>query len=95
MYAKSKLVHADSSEYNMLYGSDTLYIIDVSQFVEHDHPQALEFLHKDCINVMEFLKKDVQVMNVKELFDFVTDPTIKLMMRTLINISRRYRRDKM
>ena len=77
MYAKSKLVHADLSEYNMLYGSDTLYIIDVSQSVEHDHPQALEFLRKDCTNVMEFFrKKGVQVMNVKELFDFVTDPTI-------------------
>lgn len=28
-----------------------MYIIDVSQAVEHDHPHALEFLRKDCTNV--------------------------------------------
>ena len=42
--------------------------------VEHDHPQALEFLIKDCSNVTEFFRrKEVSVMTVKELFDFVTD----------------------
>ena len=28
-----------------------LYVIDVSQAVEHDHPHALEFLRKDCTNI--------------------------------------------
>ena len=28
-----------------------LYVIDVSQSVEHDHPHALEFLRKDCSNI--------------------------------------------
>jgi RIO kinase 1 len=77
LYMGCKLVHADLSEYNMLYGDGTLYIIDVSQSVEHEHPQALEFLRKDCTNITEFFrKKDVHVMTTKELFDFVTDPTI-------------------
>ena len=52
-------------------------MIDVSQAVEHDHPHALEFLRKDCANVTDFFrKKEVSVMSVKELFDFVTDPSI-------------------
>lgn len=77
MYNKCKLVHADLSEYNMLYHEGSIVIIDVSQSVEHDHPMALEFLRKDCTNVTEFFKKnDVGVMPVKALFDFITDPTI-------------------
>ena len=77
MYQKCRLVHADLSEYNMLVHEGRLYIIDVSQSVEHDHPQALEFLRKDCGNVTEFFRrKKVCVMSVKELFDFVTDLTL-------------------
>uniref|UniRef100_A0A1B6CH20 Serine/threonine-protein kinase RIO1 n=2 Tax=Clastoptera arizonana TaxID=38151 RepID=A0A1B6CH20_9HEMI len=77
MYNKCKLVHADLSEFNILYHNGKLYIIDVSQSVEHDHPHALEFLRKDCTNVTEFFhRKDVATMQVKQLFDFITDPTI-------------------
>ncbi len=77
LYHECHLVHADLSEYNILYHEGTLYIIDVSQAVEHDHPQALEFLRKDCLNVTEFFRKSgVCVMTAKELFEFVTDPTI-------------------
>ncbi|KAF0526046.1 RIO1-domain-containing protein [Gigaspora margarita] len=77
MYHTCRLVHADLSEYNLLYNARTLYIIDVSQSVEHDHPHALEFLRKDCTNVTDyFKKKGVRVMNVKELFDFITDINI-------------------
>ncbi|XP_012659656.1 serine/threonine-protein kinase RIO1 [Otolemur garnettii] len=51
MYQDARLVHADLSEFNMLYHGGDVYIIDVSQSVEHDHPHALEFLRKDCANV--------------------------------------------
>lgn len=54
-----------------------MYIIDVSQSVEHDHPHALEFLRKDCTNITDFFKKNgVCVLTVKELFDFVVDLSI-------------------
>uniref|UniRef100_A0A6J0TYS4 Serine/threonine-protein kinase RIO1 n=1 Tax=Pogona vitticeps TaxID=103695 RepID=A0A6J0TYS4_9SAUR len=77
MYQDAKLVHADLSEFNMLYHSGQVYIIDVSQSVEHDHPHALEFLRKDCANVNDFFRKyNVAVMTVRELFEFVTDPSI-------------------
>ncbi|CAO3700502.1 unnamed protein product [Rhizopus microsporus] len=74
MYQVCKLVHADLSEYNILYHSRTLYIIDVSQSVEHDHPHASEFLRKDLSNVTDyFAKKGVRVMSLMDLFKFVTD----------------------
>uniref|UniRef100_A0A2K5KI41 Serine/threonine-protein kinase RIO1 n=1 Tax=Cercocebus atys TaxID=9531 RepID=A0A2K5KI41_CERAT len=77
MYQDARLVHADLSEFNMLYHAGGVYIIDVSQSVEHDHPHALEFLRKDCANVNDFfLKHSVAVMTVRELFEFVTDPSI-------------------
>lgn len=73
----AKLVHADLSEFNMLYDKGEIVVIDVSQSVEHDHPHALEFLRKDCTNINDFFKKkNVPVMTLKELFDFVTDPTV-------------------
>ncbi|XP_030631372.1 serine/threonine-protein kinase RIO1 [Chanos chanos] len=77
MYQEARLVHADLSEFNMLYHNGDAYIIDVSQSVEHDHPHALEFLRKDCSNVNDFFfKHNVAVMTVRELFEFVTDPSI-------------------
>ena len=55
-----------------------MYVIDVSQSVEYDHPNALEFLRKDCINVNNYFHRrhGVAVMTGKELFDFVTDLSI-------------------
>ncbi|XP_048655718.1 serine/threonine-protein kinase RIO1 isoform X2 [Marmota marmota marmota] len=77
MYQDARLVHADLSEFNMLYHGGDVYIIDVSQSVEHDHPHALEFLRKDCANVNDFfLKHAVAIMTVRELFEFITDPSI-------------------
>ncbi|KAK4886147.1 hypothetical protein RN001_002418 [Aquatica leii] len=77
MYNKCKLVHADLSEFNILYQNDEIYVIDVSQSVEHDHPRALDFLRKDCTNITDFFrKKEVATMGIKQLFDFITDPTI-------------------
>ncbi|KAM8838192.1 serine/threonine-protein kinase RIO1 isoform 1-T1 [Synchiropus picturatus] len=77
MFQDARLVHADLSEFNMLYHDGSAYIIDVSQSVEHDHPHALEFLRKDCSNVNDFFaKRGVAVMTVRELFDFITDSSI-------------------
>ena len=77
LYHRCKLVHADLSEYNILLHDGHLCVIDVSQAVEHDHPQALDFLRKDCLNVTEFFRRNsVCTMTVKELFNFVTDVMI-------------------
>uniref|UniRef100_A0A182YC76 Serine/threonine-protein kinase RIO1 n=1 Tax=Anopheles stephensi TaxID=30069 RepID=A0A182YC76_ANOST len=77
LYNRCKLVHADLSEFNLLYHEGKIVIIDVSQSVEHEHPHALEFLRKDCTNVTDFFRKrEVSTMTVKELFDFITDAAI-------------------
>ncbi|XP_065873074.1 uncharacterized protein [Euphorbia lathyris] len=77
LYQKCKLVHGDLSEYNILYFEGHLYIIDVSQSVDLDHPSSLDFLREDCLHVSDFFKKHgVAVMTIRELFDFIVDPTI-------------------
>lgn len=43
MYNVTKLVHADISEFNILYHNGSVVIIDVSQSVEQEHPKAFEF----------------------------------------------------
>ncbi|KAL0966865.1 hypothetical protein UPYG_G00301140 [Umbra pygmaea] len=77
MYQDARLVHSDLSEFNILYNNGEAYIIDVSQSVEHDHPHALEFLRKDCTNINDFfLKRGVAAMTLRELFEFIIDPSI-------------------
>ncbi|XP_035207867.1 serine/threonine-protein kinase RIO1-like [Stegodyphus dumicola] len=77
LFQKCKLIHADLSEYNMLYFNGKIIMIDVSQSVELEHPRAIEFLRKDCLNITDFFKKqNVPVMTVRELFDFITDYNI-------------------
>ena len=73
MYQKCHLVHADLSEYNVLYHHDKLWIIDVSQSVEHDHPKSLEFLRMDIKNVSNFFgRKGVDTLPDRSIFAFIT-----------------------
>lgn len=77
LYKKSKLVHADLSEFNLIYHLNSIVVIDVSQSVEHDHSRALDFLRKDCYNINHFFRKNhILTLTLKELFDFVTDPNL-------------------
>ncbi|KAH7062233.1 RIO1 family-domain-containing protein [Macrophomina phaseolina] len=76
MYQVCRLVHADLSEYNLLYHDGKLCVIDVSQSVEHDHPRALEFLRMDIKNVSDFFRgaRGVDVLPDRTVFAFITDP---------------------
>ncbi|KAJ5224008.1 hypothetical protein N7468_008550 [Penicillium chermesinum] len=75
MYQVCRLVHADLSEYNILYHKERLYIIDVSQSVEHDHPRSLEFLRMDIKNVSDFFRrKGVVTLSEQTVFRFITSP---------------------
>ena len=61
----------------MLSAQGELYIIDVSQSVDLDHPKALDFLREDCKHVNDFFKRaGVATLTVRETFDFVVDPAI-------------------
>jgi RIO kinase 1 len=73
LFHQCRLVHADLSEYNMLYHDGHLYIIDVSQSVEHDHPAAFDFLRNDITNIEGFFAKmGVHTLGLRRCFDFVT-----------------------
>ena len=73
MYQVCRLVHADLSEYNILYHDGKLYIIDVSQSVEPDHPRSLEFLRMDIKNVGDFFRrKSVDTLPDRMVFNFIT-----------------------
>lgn len=68
-----KLVHADLSEYNILYHDSKPWIIDVSQSVEGDHPRSLDFLRMDITNVSDFFRrKGVSTLSDRRTFDFIT-----------------------
>ena len=74
MLQDCKMVHGDLSEYNMLYFKDEIYIIDVSQSVELDHPMALDFLRRDWVNVNDYFdRQNIQVLSTEKTFDFITD----------------------
>ncbi|KAI6092524.1 Serine/threonine-protein kinase Rio1 [Hypoxylon rubiginosum] len=72
LYQICRLVHADLSEYNILYNDKQLYIIDVSQSVEHDHPRSLEFLRMDIKNTGDFFRRQgVDTLSDRTVFDFI------------------------
>lgn len=74
MYNVAKLVHADLSEYNILWYEGKCWFIDVAQSVEPEHPSGLEFLMRDCANIVQFFKKRglPNIYTKEELFEFVT-----------------------
>ena len=51
MYHQCRLVHADLSEYNLLWHDGQVWVIDVSQSVEIENSNSYEFLLRDCKNI--------------------------------------------
>ncbi|BGP18135.1 hypothetical protein JCM10213_007741 [Rhodosporidiobolus nylandii] len=73
IFARCHLVHADFSEYNILYHEGHLWVIDVSQSVEHAHPAAFDFLRSDIKNADEFFaRRGVETLGLTRTFNFVT-----------------------
>ncbi|KIY32601.1 Atypical/RIO/RIO1 protein kinase [Cryptococcus gattii E566] len=79
MYQHCHLVHADLSEYNILLHDNHLYIIDVSQSVEHDHPRAFDFLRSDISNIEEFFsRRGVATLGIRRSWEFIVTENIGL-----------------
>ena len=71
LYNGAGLVHADLSEYNMLY-TPKVYFIDISQAVLLDHPYAEIFLYRDIKNINRYFKSlRVKVTENDELFEYL------------------------
>ncbi|KAH9412248.1 putative serine/threonine-protein kinase RIO1 [Ordospora pajunii] len=88
MYCKARLVHADLSEYNLLYYKGIVSVIDVGQSVEIDHENAQRFLIMDIGNVNVFFeKRGVRVASVNEVFEDVTGMKIPVCMEGMQIVS--------
>ncbi|CTQ40771.1 RIOK1, RIO kinase 1 [Babesia microti strain RI] len=88
MYQKCRLIHGDLSEYNLLVGdNDLVYVIDVSQAIEHDHAEAMTFLRRDCVNVNNFFRRQPQVniLSNRLLFHFITEDEDSALINKLHN----------
>ncbi len=75
MYCNAHMVHADLSEYNiMLRGDMSIVLIDVSQAVLLDHPNAMDFLVRDIRNIHRFfhIEAGLDIPEPKEIIEEVT-----------------------
>jgi len=67
------LVHGDFSEYNIVFHEGQLYIIDLGQAVTIHHPNADEFLERDCRNISNFFARQGVETTPEELLAYVRE----------------------
>lgn len=73
MYKIACLIHADLSEYNLLYYKRTVFVIDVGQSVEISHKNGHDFLIMDIRNINNFFQRlGVNVLSPNAIFENVT-----------------------
>jgi RIO kinase 1 len=66
------LVHGDLSEYNLIVHDGELVVIDLGQAVTVHHPNAADFLDRDCRNVAKFFTRQGYEVDPDDLRAFVT-----------------------
>jgi RIO kinase 1 len=72
LYKKAHLVHCDFSEFNIFKTKKGLILFDLGSAVDHQHPQAEEFLKRDINNITNFfVKRGLTVKNPIDVFDKV------------------------
>jgi len=67
------LVHGDLSEYNVVFHEGQLVVIDMGQAVTVHHPNATDFLERDCENVAAFFARQGLDVTGEELYEYVVD----------------------
>ena len=73
------LVHADFSEYNVLWHDGQPWVIDVGQGVTTRHPSAREFLVRDVTRLTEWIGRQGHEVSVAEsLVRVLDDPVPEL-----------------
>jgi RIO kinase 2 len=73
-YLKAGVVHADLSEYNIILKPNMgILIIDWPQYVTKDHPNAVELLSRDILNILEYFRRKHKITaKLDESLDYVT-----------------------
>lgn len=74
LYQDAGLVHADLSEFNILFGKQ-LHVIDMGQSVTPDHPRALSFLARDIANINRYFSGSCPLREEREIFAEITGKT--------------------
>ena len=70
-YTEAELVHADLSEFNILW-LEKLYFIDVSQAVLKAHDYAEKYLYRDIQNITSYFNKlDVETADPQDITDYI------------------------
>jgi RIO kinase 1 len=69
---RAGLVHGDLSEYNLVVHDDRVYVLDLGQAVTVHHPNARDFLERDCHNVASFFSRQGFDVTGDELLAYVT-----------------------
>lgn len=72
-YQKAGIVHADLSEYNILYYRKRSYFIDVAQGVTVQHPSADIFLKRDISNITQFFIKKGVDCSTEDLYRYIKE----------------------
>ena len=71
LFKKAGLIHADLSEFNILFG-DRPFVIDMGQSVTTDHPRAFQFLKRDIANINHFFSSRCEVKDDRKIFTSIT-----------------------
>jgi RIO kinase 1 len=70
LYQKAGLVHTDLSEYNILIDDkEKPWLIDFSQSVMREHPNAEYFLRKDVKNICSYFNRNGIECDEEKLYD--------------------------
>jgi len=70
LYNQAGLVHADLSEFNILYNGEPI-IIDMGQSVTLDHPMAKKFLERDIGNLVRYFQKKYGIGSEEEVLSLI------------------------
>lgn len=62
-------VHGDLSAYNLLWWDSQIWFIDLPQAIDlAANPQGLNYLHRDVLNICDWLQRRGQPIDAEELF---------------------------
>ena len=78
-WQNANLVHADLSEYNILWHDDEPWFIDVGQGVTDQHPHSEEFLVRDVTRLVHWINKQGYNVDLAEcMLRVLEEPVPKL-----------------
>ncbi len=71
---RAGLVHGDLSEYNLVVQDGEIVVLDLGQALTVHHPNAREFLERDCRNVTAFFGRQGHDVTPEAMVEYVTAP---------------------